>query len=99
MPSDLHASTFAPHVDSVFAVPLPDGPTVPLTLYRVEEHEPFEGQPRPDPFSLWFSGPEDAPLPQGVYRLEHDALGPLELFIVPRQPGADRLPRYEALFN
>ena len=57
-------------------------------------------------FSLLFHGPIEPVLPQRVYRLEHDQLGPLELFIVPvgpnEPPGPGARPtamRYEAVFG
>ena len=34
-------------------------------------------------FSLFFHGPAGPILPQGMYSFDHDALGPLVLFIVP----------------
>lgn len=48
-------------------------------------------------FVLHFTGSAPA-LPQGTYRLTHNAMGEIELFIVPvvsRQPGI----LYEAAFN
>lgn len=62
---------------------------------------------RPDmkrkPFSLIFEAPLLGPdknmyLSQRTYRLEHDQLGPLDIFIVPIGP-KDGLMRYEAVFN
>jgi hypothetical protein len=50
------------------------------------------------PFAVAFRGPVDPPLPQDTYRLEHDGLGALDLFIVPvgrDEAGTD----YEAVFN
>jgi hypothetical protein len=35
------------------------------------------------PFSLEFRGGPDPPLPQRIYRLEHDELGAIEIFLVP----------------
>jgi hypothetical protein len=49
-------------------------------------------------FSLEFRAPVDAPLAQGSYRIDHDKLGTLDLFLVPigrDQKGV----RYEAIFN
>jgi hypothetical protein len=46
------------------------------------------------PFSLVFRGGPDPPLPQRIYRVEHDALGALEIFLVPI--AADR---YQAIFT
>lgn len=63
------------------------------------------GGPR-RPFSVLFHGPIEPVLPQRVYRLEHDQLGPLELFIVPVGPNEPSAPgarptamRYEAVFG
>lgn len=58
------------------------------------------------PFSVLFHGPIKPGLPQGIYRLEHDQLGVLELFIVPIGPDEKSGPgeqptamRYEAVFG
>jgi len=99
MADDLRPSTFAPHRGSTFNVCLPDGQAVPLELTEVEDLHRFEGTPREEPFSLWFSGSVGLSLPQGLYRIEHEGVGPLELFIIPRQPGPDGRSRYEAIFN
>lgn len=49
-------------------------------------------------FVLTFSGPRNAPLAAGTYKLRHGRLGTFELFISPvGQPGADR--RYEAVVD
>lgn len=49
-------------------------------------------------FSLLFLAPEDAPPFQSIYRLEHGALGVMELFLVPVKKDEKGL-RYEAVFN
>jgi hypothetical protein len=46
------------------------------------------------PFSLVFQGGPGQPLPQAIYRVEHEALGAIEIFLVPI--AADR---YEAVFT
>ena len=46
------------------------------------------------PYSLEFAGGPSPPLPQRIYRVEHDALGALEIFLVPIAEG-----RYEAVFT
>jgi hypothetical protein len=46
------------------------------------------------PFSIVFQGGPDPPLPQRIYRVQHERLGPLEMFLVPI--AADR---YEAVFT
>jgi len=49
-------------------------------------------------FSLIFTTPEDAVLPQATYTLEHERLGRLELFLVPIGRKAGSI-EYEAIFN
>ena len=46
------------------------------------------------PFSLVFHGGPSPPLPQAIYRVEHDGLGTMEIFLVPIA-----VDRYEAVFT
>jgi hypothetical protein len=46
------------------------------------------------PFSLVFQGGPNPPLEQRIYRVEHDGLGELEIFLVPIA-----VDRYEAIFT
>lgn len=87
---ELTGAAFQPHLREEFR--LHGGPaSMPaLTLADVN------GEGRP--FSIEFLGPRDPVLPQRIYRLEHPALGALELFIVPIGRDADGV-RYEAVFN
>jgi hypothetical protein len=48
-------------------------------------------------FSLLFVG-RNAPLSQGIYRVEHDELGTLDLFLVPIGRDQNGI-QYEAIFN
>jgi hypothetical protein len=50
------------------------------------------------PFSLVFRGPKGASYPQRIYRLEHEQMGVMEIFLVPLGPDAEGT-RYEAIFN
>lgn len=50
------------------------------------------------PFSLVFRGPSGPVLPQRIYALENEALGRLEIFLVPIGADTDGV-RYEAIFN
>jgi len=57
--------------------------------------------PRPDghqPFSLQFVGRDGGVLPQKIYRLRHERLGAIDIFLVPSAQDA-RGTRYEATFN
>ena len=49
-------------------------------------------------FSILFRGPKHTNLPQGSYKVEHDKMGTVELFLVPIMPDANSN-LYEAVFN
>ena len=71
----------------------PDGaPSFDVELVEVTEI-PREPGGRA-PFSLVFQGGPDPPLEQRIYRVEHDELGELDLFLVPI--AADQ---YQAVFS
>jgi hypothetical protein len=46
------------------------------------------------PFSLVFQGGPNPPLPQQIYRVEHEKLGELDIFLVPIAGD-----RYQAVFT
>lgn len=50
------------------------------------------------PFTLVFRGPSEPVLRQGIHRLEHRDMGPLELFLVPIGPDGTGM-CYEAVFG
>ena len=49
-------------------------------------------------FSLFFLGRGNLLLPQGTYRMTHEQLGEIEVFLVPTAREADGY-KYEAVFN
>ena len=49
-------------------------------------------------FSLFFDGALDRYLPQRLYRLTHEAMGELDIFLVPIEKKENAF-RYEAVFN
>jgi len=71
-----------------------------LILVEARSLAPGRGAagPRREPFSLVFRGPVSPVLPQRIYPLENEALGRLEIFIVPIEAGAEGV-KYEAVFN
>ena len=62
-----------------------------------ERSAPIEQRKR-TPFSIVFRGPRNVVLPQQIYRVEHDAIGAFELFLVPIGPDQSGM-RYEAIFT
>jgi hypothetical protein len=98
--------TFAPRLGEAFRLRLGAGETLDLTLIEATDlgggpaPAPDQGAAGPPrrPFSVVFRGPPGVPLPQRIYRLEHDRLGAFDLFLVPIGPDAAGM-RYEAVFG
>lgn len=93
MPADATPDTFRPHVGTPFSIDVEGGEPLVLTLEDVRLHGAGH-ELRAEPFTLVFSGPADRMAPQATLTLTHEALGPVEVFLVPVDPG-----RYEAVFN
>lgn len=91
---DATAATFEPHVGTSFRI---EG-VPPLTLAAIHPGGPAPAELRP-PFALEFTAEHDGYLPQAIYRLEHDALGALDLFLVPMGLAGNGLMRYESVFG
>ena len=104
MPDHLHAATFS--VTSAHPIQPPWTPQCLcwiVELVEVTEKGAADGrQPwataRQERFSIVFRGPREKPLQQGMYQLQHDQLGALELFLVPVGRDHEGL-YYEAVFN
>jgi hypothetical protein len=54
--------------------------------------------PRQAQFSIVFRGPHNPLLAQGIHKIEHDALGTFDLFMVPIKRDQAGI-YYEAIFN
>jgi hypothetical protein len=75
-----------------FRIAPDDSPAFEVELVEVTEI-PREPGGRA-PFSLELQGGPNPPLPQRIYRLQHQDLGPMEIFLVPIASD-----RYEAVFT
>ncbi|MCA1399222.1 hypothetical protein I6F38_23765 [Bradyrhizobium sp. BRP56] len=92
----LHIDDFTPHQDAEFAMQAERDRVVPLKLAKVE---PAGNSGRPGgAFSLLFTAPKGAWLPQAIYPVRHPALGVIEMFLVPIGPVADGN-GYQAIFT
>jgi hypothetical protein len=95
----LEDGDFAGHLNTVFRLHIPSGERLELVLVEVTPHPHLPAGPaRRRGFSLLFRSALPGALPQAIYRLDHEALGALELFLVPvglREGGVC----YEAVFN
>lgn len=92
----LTLATFEPLVGEAFEVAAGDDDPLTFTLASAAALGPWPGGR--DPFSLEFRGPSTPLLAQAIYRFEHAATGPLEIFVVPLGRDADGA-TYEAIFT
>ena len=97
MLQDLTNASFEEHLDTPFRVHFGGEAPLEVVLSQVRLHE-AHGGPRKQPFSLYFRGPRQPVLPQQIYRLEHDRMGTMEVFLVPIGPDGQGM-GYEAVFN
>jgi len=95
MLAEIKANMLAEHVGTEFLVLDEPSGSASLTLSSVVEHTMTEHQ---EAFSLFFHGPADSFLSQGIHKLRHDKLGELEIFLVPVAGDKDGF-QYEAVFN
>ncbi len=95
MLEDLTRANLAGNLHSQFRLWLAPDRTSQLELVELNE---ARTAPDYEAFSLLFRGDASEQLPQGMYRIEHAALGAFDLFIVP--VAQDQTGRYyEAVFN
>ena len=92
----LSLEDFEPHVGTAFRCSLGQGLSVELALSSAERL-PSRAEGLRPPFSLLFRGRFAAAPVQGTYRLEHPAMGTLDLFLVPVGLTGDRFD-LEAVF-
>jgi hypothetical protein len=98
MSTNLTHDEFSKHVGTQFKIALAES-EFSLKLVEVKAYMPGENeQDGMERFSVFFDGPGDIRLPQQTYRLEHDKMGELDLFLVPVS-GDEKGFRYEAVFN
>lgn len=91
----LNLSDFAENLNSKFTLYADDDNTVDIELIEAVKRK---GNQRQDVFSILFLGPNEKPLEQKIYPIEHERLGKFDLFIVP----IEQTPTgfiYEAIFN
>jgi hypothetical protein len=93
---DLTVDDFSGRINDRFGVSF-GGASLELVLVEAEGRR-ADDPGRRAPFTLLFHGPPAPVLPQSIHRLEHPALGPLDLFMVPVGPEAGRM-RYEVIFG
>jgi hypothetical protein len=90
---------FADKVDEVFVISQDGLPAIPLTLKEATLLNPAFAPPGTrSPFSLMFLARDPRVFPQNLYRLEHQELGAVSIFLVPAAKNAEGV-SYCATFN
>jgi hypothetical protein len=92
----LTMNSFSAQLHTKFRIGIETEKTVELELVEVQAHGDVPGQT--ERFSLLFRGALDLFLPQGTYRMEHEQLGGVEIFVVPVRKDGEGI-YYEAVFN
>jgi len=95
--ADLTLDAFRPRVGERFRISSAPASAIDAELIDVRA----VGASRPDrrtPFALHFRTALIAPLPQAIYRVEHDEMGAHDIFLVPVGPDAAGMV-YEAIFT
>lgn len=92
---------FSRHVNTKFRVNVDAPSPIELELVEVKGY-PYKDQPTEqkdmERFSVHFYGPGNTYLPQATYKLTHDSMGEITLFLVPLAHN-ERGFLYEAVFN
>lgn len=95
MTATLTHAAFARQLHTTFRLVVPGAVALPLELIEVSKQR--ESQ-RFVSFAIVLRGPAGVYIPQGTYHFEHEAMGALDLFIVPiGQNGSGY--EYEATFS
>ncbi len=101
MPEILNEEDFRKQVGTKFRVLL-ETEGAPEVSLELEAVEPFPTLPHSrsdvERFSIYFYGPGDFFLPQSIYKLAHEQMGELEIFLVPISQDRRGF-RYEAVFS
>jgi hypothetical protein len=98
MPDEvLTIEQFNDKVGQTFALDEADAPAIPLTLTEAKPLRNYANAKR-EPFSLLFTSQGDFVLPQRIYGLRHDVLGPVSIFLVPLSHEGG-ITTYQAIFN
>lgn len=100
---NLTLASCASFLNTKFSFQIEPRKTISLTLVEINDLKAARGKRQAivsdkECFSLVFAGSAKTPLPQGVYQLNHYALGKLSLLLVPVSRNQQR-PLYEAVIN
>lgn len=98
---DLTAENTQQYVGSTFTLHFAEGKTIDLILDRVEVllEKHASKKLKRDSFGMYFLGPENLYIPQGLYATSHPTMGDGAIFYVPIGRREDGRYEYEAVFT
>jgi hypothetical protein len=97
--AELTEKEFSKHVNTIFTLKAPEAGPIELELIEVKSYLKNPGDADGmERFSIFFKGPAKPYLPQRTYAMSHEAMGDLELFLVPIGSNVQGF-SYEAVFN
>ncbi len=95
----LQADDFSKCLNQTFRIHIAHGASLEVELIQVSGLTPADDAPdRRQPFSLLFRGPAEVTLEQGIFKIENETLGELELFVVTIGPDDEGM-RHEVVFS
>ena len=93
------SENFRPYLDQMFKIESESGKDIEAELIEVQEHPQWHGaHSKRMPFAIVFRIRKNDVLSQGTYKVAHDKMGEVHLFLVPIIPDQDGN-LYEAVFN
>lgn len=95
MPEKLTWKVFTENLNTLFQLTPEGGTALEAELVEVK---PGRSTSRQEQFALLFRAPQDAPVQQGMFHLEHDKIPAADLFLTPVRKDEQGL-YYEAIFN
>lgn len=99
MHAQLKLEDFQPYLNQPFQIHYDDqSPPLAAELIEVTALPYADGEVSRPPFSILLRSEDDTVLPQRIYRLSHEKMPQLDLFLVPVGPDQVGM-RYEALFT
>ena len=94
----ISAADFSPFLKKRFRIYFDSSAPTTIELIELTEKKSSSEKALRQPFSIIFRGKKDRVWPQGMYTIDHQSLGKMEIFLVPIGPD-DQGMRYEAVFN
>ncbi len=94
----LTVTSFSQYINQKFLVHIEGNDPLELTLIEATEVGAAQDPRYRQAFSVVFVGPAQPILPQRIYRVEHEEMGALDLFLVSLGPNRDGNTRYETVF-